>query len=220
MNKITIKYCVAVAILWIAAAFCGCGDKDAGIIEISATGGSPEVTAKGAAPEGAEKEEPDRSAAPGEKSSASAGTVRVYVCGAVMYPDVYSLDSDMRMIDAVKAAGGFRYDAAGDYINLASKLEDGQKIYIPTNDEVEEAFAAGLVQSGQESVPEQSGKVNINTADKAKLMTLPGVGESKADRIIDYRQQNGGFSSPEDIMLVAGIKEGMYNKIKELICTE
>lgn len=144
--------------------------------------------------------------------------IRVYVCGAVARPDVYTLDPDVRMIDAVNAAGGFRADAAADCVNLASRIKDGEKIYIPTEEEIEEAFIA----QSQSRVSGETGdgKVNINTADKAALMTLPGVGESKADKIIDFRQTNGGFSSIEDIMLVAGIKEGMYNKIKDKICVD
>jgi competence protein ComEA len=169
--------------------------------------------------------------------------IKVYVCGAVRSPDVYTVDADVRMIDAVNAAGGFSADAAVEYLNLAAGLTDGQKIYIPTNREIEEAMEAGEQLYGSEvnitsnSPGIRSGdaqgvqpgnsasggagaddKVNINSADRQTLMTLPGIGQSKADKIIAYREANGGFSTIEDIMLVGGIKEGMFNKIKESIC--
>ena len=212
MNIKKIKYCVAVAILVIATAFCGCGNKDERIIDIKPQAMSqnektgPEIVIQN--DDGTEGEKMIRK-------------IRVYVCGAVRTPDVYTLDPDVRMIDAVNAAGGFAEDAAEEYINLAARIEDGQKIYIPTDEEIEQAPVAENETAGSTAGDDpmgSGGKVNINSADKATLMTLPGVGESKADKIINYRQENGGFGSIEDIMLVAGIKEGMYNKIKDLIC--
>ncbi len=196
----------------IATAFCGCGSNKERIIDIEPHAGSenekirPEIVI-----------EKDVSTE-GEKNIQK---IRVYVCGAVRNPDVYTLDPDVRMIDAVNAAGGFSREAAGEYVNLAARIEDGQKIYIPTYEEIEQAPVAENETSGLsagENPTGTDGKVNINSADKATLMTLPGVGESKADKIIDFRQINGGFKTIEDIMLVAGIKEGMYNKIKDLIC--
>lgn len=212
MNINKIKYCVAVAILVIATAFCGCEDKDERIIDLERAGesGNDIIKSEIFVQKGNSSED-----------DITDPKIRVYVCGAVRNPDVYALDTDVRMIDAVRAAGGFADNAAEEYVNLASKIEDGQKIYIPTDEEIEEAFAIGFEPGGQTSGTGSSGgdgKVNINSADKATLMTLPGVGESKADKIIEYRQTNGGFGSVEDIMLVAGIKEGMYNKIKDLIC--
>ena len=212
MNINKIKYCVAVAILVIATAFCGCEDKDERIIDLEKAGesGNDIIKSEIVVQKGNSSED-----------DITDPKIRVYVCGAVRNPDVYALDTDVRMIDAVRAAGGFADNAAEEYVNLASKIEDGQKIYIPTDEEIEEAFAIGFEPGGQTSGTGSSGgggKVNINSADKATLMTLPGVGESKADKIIEYRQTNGGFGSVEDIMLVAGIKEGMYNKIKDLIC--
>ncbi len=161
--------------------------------------------------------------------------IRVYVCGAVKNPAVYSMTSDKRTVDAIDAAGGLTDDAGSDYINLAAKLSDGQKLYVPTKHEIEEALAEGeelysSVVNITKNTPgagsldadgnatNSDGKVDINRADKATLMTLPGIGESKADKIIAYRESNGGFSSIEDIMLVGGIKEGLFNKVKDRIC--
>lgn len=209
-----IKYCVAVATLVVATAFCGCESKSERIIDIEPAGKMQREVAE---PDAAIQRDDST------KEEKAGQTIRVYVCGAVVYPGVYTMDADVRMIDAVNAAGGLRDDAAGEYINLAARIEDGQKVYIPTADEVMEAYEQGFLtderSSGQDTTG-RDGKVNINSADKATLMTLPGVGESKADKIIDYRQTNGGFGSIEDIMLVAGIKEGMYNKIKDLICVD
>ena len=212
MNIKKIKYCVAVAILVIATAFCGCGSNDEQIIDIK-----PEAKSQNekTGPEIVVQKDDDT------ESEKITQKIRVYVCGAVRAPDVYTLDPDVRMIDAVNAAGGFSEEAAEEYVNLAARIEDGQKIYIPTYEEIEQAPVAENETAGSsagENSTGTGGKVNINSADKATLMTLPGVGESKADKIIDYRQTNGGFKTVEDIMLVAGIKEGMYNKIKDFIC--
>lgn len=236
MNIKKIKYKVAVAVAVIATAFCGCGAGDDDIVALE-TLEERQSSADGysAAPE--------VKASPTMPSKKSDEKIKVYVCGAVRTPDVYTVDADVRLIDAVNAAGGFSEGAAVEYLNLASGLLDGQKIYIPTNREIEEAIAAGEeiygsevnitsnspgIHSGTVDTGSQGnagaggndGKVNINSADRQTLMTLPGIGQSKADKIIAYRDANGGFSSIEDIMLVGGIKEGMFNKIKESICVK
>lgn len=150
----------------------------------------------------------------------------VYVCGNVNNPDVYELESDKHVIDAIKAAGGFTDEAEGNYLNLASPLSDGMKIYVPTKDEVVNnsaslAFAQETVDSADESLGSiNGGLININEADAKTLMTLPGIGQSKADKIISYRESKGRFSAPSDIMLIDGIKNGLYDKIKDLICTQ
>lgn len=147
--------------------------------------------------------------------------VAVHVCGAVLYPGVYYLEPGSIRQEALDAAGGFAEDAAVDYVNLAAQISAGEKLYIPYADEV----------SGQETpVPEMnenmsgteaaSGKVNLNTVAKEELMTLPGIGESKADAIIQYREETGLFQDIEDIMLVPGIKEGTYNNIEEYIVVD
>jgi len=159
-------------------------------------------------------------------------TCCVFVCGCVVNPDVYELDCDKRLIDAIKAAGGFSENANENYINLALKVADGMKIYVPAMDEnIDELKAKGLIDSsliadasenpsGQAVSGETRALVNINTADEAGLMTLPGIGQSKASKIIAFREKNGAFSQISDIMKVEGIKNGMYDKIKEYITVD
>ena len=131
-------------------------------------------------------------------------SIFVYVCGAVVSEGVYELPDGSRVYEAIEAAGGFREDAATTAMNQAQVLEDEQRIYVPTLEELR-------VQSTSEGR-----KVNLNTATKEELMTLPGVGESKADSILRYRQEKQ-FRRIEDIMEIAGIKEGLFEKIKEHI---
>ena len=134
-------------------------------------------------------------------------SVVVYVTGAVLHPGVYEVGGNMRVSDAIEAAGGFKNNAAADYLNLAAQLSDGEKITVPTKKE-----AKALNKDADESH-----LVNINTAAKEELMTLPGIGESKADAIIAYRQENGGYRNIEELMQISGIKEGVYSKISEYI---
>ncbi len=144
--------------------------------------------------------------------------VTVYVCGAVNSPGVYTLDAGLRIVDAIDAACGFAGDADDCYVNLATLLEDGQRIYIPTKEETAVVPGDIMIGDTMETGSSTSGKVNINYADEAALMTLPGIGEAKAALIIRYRTENGRFESVEDIMKIKGIKEGMFNKIKDMIC--
>lgn len=153
-------------------------------------------------------------------------TLFVHICGEVVNPGVYELPAGSRIFEAVEEAGGFTLEAEKSYVNLAQQLEDGYKIRIPAIGEEPEAECEQYpgVQKGQPAIlqPSQtgsdSGLVDINRADKIELCTLPGVGESRAESIISYREKNGGFSRIEDIMKVEGIKEGMFAKMKDKIC--
>ena len=136
--------------------------------------------------------------------------IRVYVCGAVVSPGVVSLPEDSRAEDALAAAGGFAENAWREYVNLAERVQDGEKLYFPTLEESERLVF-------QETGSADSGLVNINTADSAVLCTLPGIGESRANDIIAYREANGPFGSCEDIMNVPGIKTSVYSKISDKI---
>lgn len=136
-------------------------------------------------------------------------SVVVYVTGAVLHPGVYEVGGNMRVSDAIEAAGGLKNNAAADYLNLAAQLSDGEKITVPTKKE------AKALDKDDDS--DESHLVNINTAAKEELMTLPGIGESKADAIIAYRQENGGYRNIEELMQISGIKEGVYSKISEYI---
>lgn len=136
------------------------------------------------------------------------GTVFVDVQGAVKKPGVYELPLGSRVYTALEAAGGLLDNARGERVNQAGVLADGQQIYIPM--EGEDQPAADLMQESDE-------RVNINTADAKELTGLPGIGESRAADIIAYREANGGFTAVEDIMQVSGIKDALFEKIKDKI---
>lgn len=176
---------------------------------------------------------PDRtelSDAPTEK----APTLVVHICGAVAAPGVYELPAGSRIIDAVEAGGGFLPEADEACCNLAEAIEDGCQIYIMTKTE---SCADGQTEkkAGIQTSPDSemqttdrnvrsnsepaldSGLVNLNTADAAALMTLPGIGESRAKAIISYREQHGAFVKIEDIMKISGIKQAAFSKIKDKI---
>ena len=128
----------------------------------------------------------------------------VYVCGEVNSPGVYELPSDSRIYEALEEAGGLKEGVDTTKINMAQKLADGQQITV---------LAEGL--ADQEGAEPKNRKVNLNTADKEELMTLSGIGESRAEDILKYREQYGGFSSVEDILNISGIGEKMFEKIKD-----
>ena len=157
--------------------------------------------------------------------------IYVHICGAVVNSGVYEVKDKSRLIDLVDAAGGMTKEAAKDYMNLAQLVEDGQRIYIPTIHEVE-ALSVMEAMNGSPSktlasqntleqettqIQNSSGIININKASKEEIMSLPGIGEAKAESILRYRDLYGGFTVIEDIMLVEGIKEGVFQKIKDHI---
>jgi len=140
-----------------------------------------------------------------QESTENTEYIFVYVCGAVNCEGVYELPSGSRVYQAIEVAGGFREDADKNSVNQAEILEDEERIYVP------------VIGEEVQMESEESGKININKAAKEELMTLPGVGESRAESIIKYREEQGAFQSIEDIMQVSGIKEGLFEKIKDLI---
>lgn len=146
-----------------------------------------------------------------EKKEEAEKSIYVYVCGAVSQAGVYELKQDSRVYEAIEKAGGFTQDAAVAEINQAELLKDEQQIYVP--------FVAEAESQKQEEyqAEAESGKVNLNTATKEQLMTLAGIGESKADSIIRYREEQGKFQSIEEIKQIEGIKDGVFQKIKDLI---
>ncbi len=141
-------------------------------------------------------------------------TVVIFVCGAVADPGVYTLEEDKRIIDAVEAAGGFSENADESYLNLAATLQDGMKLQIPTQDETAslEDFNSSFSKSESENT-----LVNINSASKEELKSLPGIGDGIAGKIIDYRTEKGRFTCIEDVMKVSGIKDKLFAKIKDYI---
>ena len=145
--------------------------------------------------------------------------VIVDVKGAVKFPGVYELTTQHRIIDAIQLAGGYTDEAETRYINHAQKLQDEMIIYILKKGEDIEQFSI-MGQAIQSTVPNsniEESKVNINTADETELSTLPGVGPSKAQAIISYRDENGSFQTIEDLKNVSGIGDKTFEKLKEFI---
>ena len=154
-----------------------------------------------------------------QSASKPQSAVVVHVDGAVASPGVFSLVEGARVNDAVLAAGGLSESADTSTINLAAPLSDGAKVHIPTSEELVSATATDSATSGQTSSSvSSSGLVNINTATSAELQTLSGVGEATAQAIIEDRESNGPYTSPEDLMRVSGIGEKKFAKVKEHIC--
>ena len=149
----------------------------------------------------------------------------VHVSGAVNKEGIVELKNNSRIIDAIDKAGGLKDEADITNINLAYIIEDGMKIHIPSKEEkestiiVESNIDSGTVEQINEikSNNNKKLKININTATKTDLETLPGIGESTALKIIEYRKEKGKFKLIEDIKQVNGIGENKFNKIKELI---
>ena len=149
------------------------------------------------------------------QSESGADCIYVYVCGAVHQPGVVCLQKGARAEQALEAAGGLREDAAAEYVNLAARLTDGEKLFFPTKEELLGQNVVSNLQTEQ-----STGRVNLNTADENTLCTLPGIGPAKAKDIIEYRDKNGPFKKPSDIMKVPGIKSGLFESIRDSISTE
>ena len=166
-------------------------------------------------------------------SNAEMQQERIYVdvCGAVANPGVFELAAGSRVFQAIEAAGGYLPEAVENCVNRAGVLTDGQQLYILTREEMEQqgmsqaelANASNVSGSGNSrnteavSSGQQDNRININTADEAQLTTLTGIGATRAQEIIAYREENGPFAVIEDIMNVQGIKEGTFAKIKDEI---
>ena len=171
------------------------------------------------------KEDTDQGIQDVSQEEKTTSDVSVYVCGSVKTPGVYTLTKDSRICDAISAAGGALDEADAQILNQAAPLSDGMRIYVPSVKETADldrsspdgADTAAGEKVGTASSDASASRVNINTAGKDELMTLTGIGESKAQSILDYRQQQGPFASVEDIMNVAGIKQGVFDKIRDQI---
>lgn len=152
----------------------------------------------------------------------------IHVTGEVNSPGIVKLSEGERIADAIEKAGGATENADLSKLNLAYVLEDGVKLRIPKKDEagvLEEYVSEGsgeeiLEELGKEAEGSTSGReavVNINKASQEELMSLPGIGESTAQKILAYRKENGNFKVIEDIQNVSGIGESKFNQIKERI---
>lgn len=142
--------------------------------------------------------------------------IYVYVCGAVTNPGVYEIAENSRLFELIDIAGGMTENADATSQNLARVLQDGEQIQILTKDEAEEQKKNGVA-TVADSAGKKQGLVNINTASVQELTSLTGIGESRALAIIAYREEHGVFRSIDGIKKVAGIKDGLFEKIKNQI---
>ena len=150
--------------------------------------------------------------------------VFVHVFGAVVEPGLYELRQGSRVIDVVSAAGGFTEDAERDRVNLARVLLDGEQLGIPRQGEdlpmLEDGSASGSGVSagtGGDAPAAAGAKVSLNRASASELQALPHVGPATAQSIIDWRTQNGPFSTVEELMSISGIGQKTYDRLKDLV---
>ena len=162
-----------------------------------------------------------------EENKEEEKTIIIHVAGAVLNPGIVEVKENARIDDVIKAAGGATENSDLNQVNLAYAVEDGQKIYIPSKAEItknDEDIETVINGTSSESILEggenntEGSLININTADETKLQELPGIGQSTALKIINYRKENGKFKSIEDIKNVSGIGDSKYESIKDLIC--
>jgi competence protein ComEA len=158
--------------------------------------------------------------------TATPGPIQVYINGAVAHPDIYELPPDSIVEAAIAMAGGFTEEANTAVINLAQPLTNGVQVYVPFVAEDPSVPAVGvnepevIVNSRINSAIDVGGLVNINTADVDALDTLPGIGPSTAQNIIDYRDNIGLFKTIEDLMNVPGIGEAKFKQLKDSITVD
>ena len=210
------------AVLWILVILTGClngcekKEETSGIEEISLEEDGEEASS---GKEDSLEKTGEETREKGQEPEQEADAIFVYVCGQVAAPGVYELSAGARVYQAIERAGGTLEGASPESLNLAQQAEDGQKIYVPSKEEAEAGTfpqddSWGAASSSRE---QGGGKVNLNTADLEELMTLTGIGQTRAEAIITYREEEGAFQAPEDIMKVDGIKEGIYEKLKDEI---
>ena len=209
---------VPVMVLAFLLLLSGCGSLSRGkTVELEPVTAAVEIQAEGEASSGGQIPAPE-----------AEPVWVVHICGAVNRPGVYTFPEGSRVYDAVEAAGGLSEEAAASSLNQAALLSDGLQIVVPTEEELEglssQAASSGVFSSGifptdgaQNAAGSGNGLVNINTASLEELMTLPGIGQTRAEAIVAYRQERGSFQTIEDIMKVDGIKEGSFEKLKEKI---
>lgn len=148
----------------------------------------------------------------------TSGIIKVYICGEVKNPGVYDIENGSRVIDILKLAGGQMEDACLEVINLAERVIDGQRVYIPSLEEISSSGYLLFESNYSESQNYQENRiVNINKANLKELESLPGIGPVTAKSIIDYRNKNGLFRVKEELKNVTGIGEKKYEKIEQFI---
>jgi competence protein ComEA len=165
----------------------------------------------------ADPEQADSGSDPQPSASSQGKAIKVYITGQVRSKGIITLSEGDRIADAIEMAGGALPDADLNRINLALKVKDEDMVYVPA---VGEVLSADTPVSGADSGTVREGRININEADQAQLETLNGIGPAKAQKIIEYREENGGFKTIEEIMNVSGIGEKTFEGLKDQIVTE
>ncbi|MCM3756940.1 helix-hairpin-helix domain-containing protein [Sporosarcina aquimarina] len=140
----------------------------------------------------------------------------VDVKGAVIHPNVYTLQEGQRLIDAITAAGGYTSDADSRLLNHAQRLTDEAVIYVPLIGEEPPVFENSTSGSDEMDEPDTA-LVNINTADETELMTLTGIGPAKASAIVKYRTEQGAFQTIEELKDISGIGQKTFDALSDLI---
>ena len=228
LNKDKLKKMILPAILVVALLVFFLSGKDDGVTMTADAGDTAVTSSDGTTVTTDSTDTSD--AGTGSTSTNPTGKIYVDIGGEVNTPGVYEVVDGTRLFEVIEQAGGLTEDANIDVINRAEAVYDGQKILIASYEESESgqastsgtsgsaaASGSGVASSGASSSVSQSDKVNINTADSATLQTIPGIGPSKAERIIEYRTSNGRFSSIEDIKNVSGIGDKTYESIKDYL---
>lgn len=207
---------------------CGCaGGNDLEITtateNLQETSGQAEVDADIGQEHGTQESESKMQVQESEEDA----PVYVQVTGAVNCPGVYELPKGSRVFEAIEKAGGMTGDAKPESVNQALEVEDGQMIVLYTRQEWEQMNAGsavagtgdmtGTAQADLAGSGSEDSRININTASMEQLCSISGIGQSRAQSIITYREQNGAFGSIEEIMKVSGIKDGLFQKIKDKI---
>ncbi len=144
----------------------------------------------------------------------------VYVIGSVQNPGVYQLPQGSRIQDAIQSAGGFLESANREAINLAAAVEDGSRVWAPSNEQytLNPGLNTGTEIAGIHiATPSVENPININTASQAELETLPGIGPTRAQQILGFRQEHGAFSDISELLSVPGIGPSVYDQIKGLV---
>ena len=204
------KSMLLLTIFWIAVIFGSCDNKEEEIL----IGQQEETTLKEEKNSGESQEAEDIK----EENSAN----WVDVSGAVKNPGVYKLENGARIFQAIEAAGGFSEDADPKWLNQAAEISDGEKIFVYTKEETQTLKEQGISSEQEKENAEKAeeAKININQASLEELQEIPGIGEARAQAIIAYREETGGFGSIEDIQQVSGIKGKTFEKIEPYITVE
>lgn len=241
MRKRSSKVFFVAAVVFAAGLLYSCAGQDRPVWEQAAESSEIGADASGAAKgivgskaevsDGTKESEQKETGAVGNAdvsgTAAEERTVTVHICGEVNQPGVYEVPEGSRYYEVLALAGGVTAAGAGDYLNLATLVRDGEKIVVPSLTEAgTDPFGSGqdFIRGKEETAAlGQSacgGRVNINTADSDLLQTLPGIGQAKAAAVVRYREANGNFKTTEEIMKVPGIKNAAYEQIRELITVE